>query len=217
MAQRIFVDTSALLALLDEDDRFHREAAATLRAIGPTAELVTHNYVQVETLVLARRRLGGAAVSRLVSELLPRLATIWVDEALHGVALAAVSTGAGSISLVDRVSFELMRREAIDQAFAFDADFEAQGFRRPVIDARLRQGRGPSEVTASYGTDATEATELVSVSEIASRARRPISTVQSWRRRHHDFPQPVASLAAGPVWRWPTVEDWINDWTTRRA
>lgn len=216
MAERVFVDTSALLALLDEDDRFHREAAETLRAIGPAAELVTHNYVQVEALALARRRLGAAAVSRLVSELLPRLATIWVDEALHGVALAVVSTGAGSISLVDSVSFEVMRREGIDQAFAFDRDFEAQGFRRPVVDDGLRKGRRLSEVTAPYGPDATEAMELVSVSEIASRARRPISTVQSWRRRHRDFPRPVASLAAGPVWRWPNVERWISGRSTPR-
>ena len=217
MSQRVFVDTSALLALLDEDDRFHREAAETLRAIGPAAELMTHNYVHVEALALARRRLGGAAVSRLVSELLPRLATIWVDEALHGVALAAVSTGAGSISLVDRVSFEVMRREGIDQAFAFDADFKAQGFGRPVIDGKLRHGRRLSEDATPYGTEVTEESELVSVSEIAIRARRPISTVQSWRRRHRDFPQPVVSLAAGPVWRWPTVQSWIDDRTTRRA
>ena len=120
-------------------------------------------------------------------------------------------------TLVDSVSFEAMCREGIDQAFAFDADFEARGFGRPVIDDRPRQGGRLFEATARYGTDATEETELVSVSEIASRARRPISTIQSWRRRDRDFPQPVASLAAGPVWRWPTVRNWIDDRTSRRA
>jgi len=217
MALRIFVDTSALLALLDEDDRFHRDAADTLRAIGPAAELLTHNYVHAEALALAQRKLGGAAVGRLVSELLPRLTTIWVDEALHAAALAALTAGTGSISLVDRVSFEVMRREGIDQAFAFDADFEAQGFGRPVIDDKLRHGRRLSEDATPHGTEVTEESELVSVSEIAARARRPISTIQSWRRRHHDFPVPVASLAAGPVWTWPVVERWIDDRTTRRA
>ncbi|MEW5990805.1 MAG: PIN domain-containing protein [Chloroflexota bacterium] len=215
MALRIFVDTSALLALLDEDDRFHRDAAETLKAIGPAAELLTHNYVHAEALALARRKLGNAAVERLVSELLPRLTTIWVDESLHGAALAALTAGTGSISLVDRVSFEVMRREGIDQAFAFDADFEAQGFRQPSIDARIRQGRRLSEAPAPY--DAADEAELVSVSEIASRARRPISTVQSWRRRHPDFPVPMAALAAGPVWTWPVVEHWINGRTGHRA
>jgi len=211
MAPRIFVDTSALLALLDEDDRFHRDAGDTFRAIGPAAELLTHNYIHVEALALARRRLGNAAVARLVNELLPRLTTIWVDEALHGVALAALSAGTGSISLVDRVSFEVMRREGIDQAFAFDADFEAHGFRRPVFDDRLTEERRLSEAATRYGANGADAAELVSVSEIAAHARRPISTVQSWRRRHGDFPQPVASLAAGPVWTWPVVERWIAD------
>jgi predicted nucleic acid-binding protein len=206
---KVFVDTSALLAILDEDDRYHREAAETFRALMAGTELVTHNYVEVETLTLARRRLGPGAVARLTDRLLPSMTTTWVDEPLHRAALAAHRGAGASVSLVDNVSFEVMRREGIDQAFAFDADFEAQGFRRPVMDDRFRQERGLSEAPAAYGTDATEAAELVSVSEIATRARRPISTIQSWRRRHRDFPEPVASLAAGPVWTWPVVERWI--------
>jgi predicted nucleic acid-binding protein len=214
---KVFVDTSALLAILDEDDRFHREAAETFRALMAGTELVTHNYVEVEALSLARRRLGPGAVARLTDRLLPAMTTIWVDEPLHRAALAAHRGAGASVSLVDNVSFEVMRREGIDQAFAFDADFEAQGFRRPVIDDRLRHGKRLSEDATPYGTEVAEESELVSVSEIAARARRPVSTIQSWRRRHRDFPQPVASLAAGPVWRWPTVESWIDHRTTRRA
>lgn len=214
---KVFVDTSALLAILDEDDRYHREAAETFHALMAGAELVTHNYVEVETLALARRRLGPGAVARLTDRLLPALTTIWVDESLHRAAVAAHRGAGASVSLVDSVSFEVMRREGTDQAFAFDADFEAQGFRRPVIDEGLRRGRRFSETAAPYGTDATAAAELVSVAEIASRARRPISTIQSWRRRHPDFPEPAASLAAGPVWTWPVVERWIADRSERSA
>lgn len=216
---KVFVDTSALLAILDEDDRYHREAAETFRALMVGTELVTHNYVEVETLTLARRRLGPGAVARLTDRLLPPMTTIWVDEPLHRAALAAHRADGASVSLVDNVSFEVMRREGIDRAFAFDADFEAQGFGRPVIDdkLRLRHGRRLSEDATPYGTEVTEESDLVSVSEIAARARRPISTIQSWRRRHRDFPRPVASLAAGPVWTWPVVERWIDDRTTRRA
>ena len=214
---KVFVDTSALLAILDEDDRYHREAAETFRELMVGTELVTHNYIEVETLTLARRRLGRGAVARLTDRLLPSMTTIWVDEPLHRAALAAHRAAEASVSLVDNVSFEVMRGEGIDQAFAFDADFEAQGFGRPVIDDKLRHGRRLSEDATPYGTEVTEESELVSVSEIAARARRPISTIQSWRRRHHDFPVPVASLAAGPVWTWPVVERWIDDRTTRRA
>jgi hypothetical protein len=51
--------------------------------------------------------------------------------------------------------------------------------------------------------------DLVSVAEIAQRAGVAVATVQSWRRRRTDFPEPVVRLAAGPVWRWDTVAEWI--------
>ena len=45
-----------------------------------------------------------------------------------------------SNSLVDQVSFEIMRREGIVTAFAFDSDFEAQGFERPPWRAGPKKG-----------------------------------------------------------------------------
>jgi hypothetical protein len=52
--------------------------------------------------------------------------------------------------------------------------------------------------------------EIVSVSEIARRAARPVSTIQTWRRRYASFPQPISRLAAGPVWDWDQVERWTR-------
>lgn len=37
-------------------------------------------------------------------------------------------SGRGDPSLVDAVSFELMRAEGIEEAFAIDPDFEREGF-----------------------------------------------------------------------------------------
>ncbi len=214
---KVFVDTSALLALLDEDDHHHREAAAAMRYLVATAELVTHNYVHVEVLALARRRLGAGAVARLTDSLLPALTTIWVDEPVHRAALAAHRAAGPAVSLVDRVSFEVMRREGIEAAFAFDADFEAQGFVRPVVHGPGGKSSRLSEESPRYGGGPSEEAQLVSVAEIADRAGRPVNTIQSWRRRHRDFPAPVASLAAGPVWTWPVIERWISERATRRA
>lgn len=214
---KVFVDTSAFLALLDEDDLHHREAAATFRSLTETVELVTHNYVHLETLAITRRRLGPAAVAQLTDGLFPMIRTVWVDESLHQVALAANRAGRGAVSLVDRVSFEVMRREGIGVAFAFDRDFEAEGFGRPTITIAARETRRLTESPAAYGSGAPSASELVSVAEIAVRANRPINTIQSWRRRHDDFPEPMVSLAAGPVWRWPVVEAWIQGRGPARA
>lgn len=52
---------------------------------------------------------------------------------------------------------------------------------------------------------------LVGAAEIAERlgVQRP-TVVHDWRRRHPDFPEPVARLKAGLVWAWPDVEKWAR-------
>jgi predicted nucleic acid-binding protein len=208
----VFIDTSAFIALLDEDDRHHQQAARDFRWLAMNADLVTHNYVLVETVALARRRFGVAAVARLSDYLFPVVRAIWVDSATHATALAA-HRGGGAPSFVDHVSFAVMRQNRVELAFAFDTDFEAQGFRAPSVPETTDMRR-VSDVVATYGT--AEPQNLVSVTEIAGRARRSTNTVQSWRRRHRDFPTPVAQLAAGPIWSWPAVAEWISS-RDRRA
>jgi predicted nucleic acid-binding protein len=202
----VFVDTSALYAALAQDDQRHDEAARAFHWLLEHDELVTTNYVVVETDQLVRRRLGGPAAAALIDRLLPSIAVIWVDEPTHRAAVEARRAAATSASLVDHVSFVAMRAAGIDRALAFDRDFELQGFARPRIPDDSSAHR-LGEYRAPY---AEEAGELVSVTELAARAGRSINTVQSWRRRHRDFPAPVAELAAGPIWRWPDVELWVR-------
>lgn len=124
----LFVDTSALYALLDEDDRFHESAAQLFRSAGGL-ELQTHAYVLVETLALVGHRLGFDAVAQLTDALLPVIDVAMVDDALHAESLAAFRAArTTAVSFVDRVSFAFMRRRSVDVAFAFDADFAAEGF-----------------------------------------------------------------------------------------
>jgi predicted nucleic acid-binding protein len=125
----IFVDTSALLALLDRDDEFHARAATVIRSLGVDEALLTHEYVLVETTSLAQRRLGLQAVRGLVDDLLPLLEIAWVDEPLHAEAREAMlAAGRRTVSLVDWVSFLVMRRHGVRRAFTFDQDFALEGF-----------------------------------------------------------------------------------------
>lgn len=213
---KVFVDTSALIAIIDEGDDRHRVAAETFRSLATTAELVTHNYVHVEALAVATRRLGVEAAQRLIDSLFPVMTTFWVDEAVHRAALAAHRTARGKASLVDQVSFAVMRQIGIDVAFAFDADFEMQGFKRPEAPHPDQPSR-VSEAREGYGAVPAAVSDLVSVAEIATRAGRPVNTIQSWRRRHSDFPTPVAKLGAGPIWNWPIVHKWISARVAPRA
>lgn len=125
----VFVDTSALYALLDRDDAQHPAARAAFPALLENEELTTHSYVLVEAVALTQCRLGPDAVRALTQELLPAMTTVWVDEATHAAGLAALLAALPTdVSLVDHVSFHVMRTLGITRAFAFDADFAAAGF-----------------------------------------------------------------------------------------
>jgi predicted nucleic acid-binding protein len=127
---RVFVDTSALYALCDADDSNHPAATGWLSKEARDARvvLVTHNYVCVESAALVHRRLGKEAVRYLLSTLLPIASPFYVDESLHKAASAAYLASERNVSLVDHVSFALMRHLAVESAFAFDNDFIDQGF-----------------------------------------------------------------------------------------
>ncbi len=126
----VFVDTSALYAALDADDDNHALAVRTWRSLGEAGEApATSNYVLVETIALVARRLGLQAVRDFQADFAPLLAVHWVDEPLHDLGVAALLTaGRRNLSLVDCVSFEVMRQQGLDKAFAFDPHFGEQGF-----------------------------------------------------------------------------------------
>jgi uncharacterized protein len=124
----VFVDTSALYALLDETDGRHVEASDALRRLVGT-ELVTHAHVVVEACALIGRRLPWRATERLVDGLLPVVDVRPVEADLHAAAMAAYRRSASaSVSLVDHASFALMRSLGIGRAFAYDDDFAREGF-----------------------------------------------------------------------------------------
>ena len=53
--------------------------------------------------------------------------------------------------------------------------------------------------------------QLVGAAEIAERLGVGKSTVvHDWRRRHVDFPEPVAKLKGALIWAWPDVEAWAK-------
>jgi predicted DNA-binding transcriptional regulator AlpA len=54
--------------------------------------------------------------------------------------------------------------------------------------------------------------DLVGAHEIAHRlgVARP-QVVHEWRRRHQDFPSPVATLKTALIWDWREVEQWARD------
>ena len=68
-----FIDTSVLYALLATDVEEHAAARDAFTDLARTDRLVTHAYVEVETISLVQRRLGMTAVERLVRDILPAI------------------------------------------------------------------------------------------------------------------------------------------------
>lgn len=126
----VFVDTSALIALLVANDRQHVAARRVFDHLeAHELSLKTSSYVLVETCALLQRRVGLEAVAAVRRDLAPLLDVVWVDAPLHEAALARVLTEQRrQLSLVDCVSFEIMEGAGIEQAFAFDRHFEDAGF-----------------------------------------------------------------------------------------
>ena len=109
----IFLDTSALYAILDADDRNHQPAKRTwVDLINQEADLASSNYALLETFALVQRRLGMEAARTLQEDVVPILRIEWVTEAHHRTAVMAFLTAASrNLSLVDCVGFEIMRRQ----------------------------------------------------------------------------------------------------------
>ena len=92
---RIFVDTSALFALLDRDDANHKKAK------------------EVWNKVLN----------------LPIINIEWITPGVHrSGASVLLAVSRRKLSLVDCISFEIMRNSGIKIIFTFDSHFEEQGF-----------------------------------------------------------------------------------------
>jgi predicted nucleic acid-binding protein len=127
---RIFIDTSAFYALLDRDDANNQKATKVWTyLLGAEYTLVTSNYILVETFALMQNRLGLAAVRGFQEDILPLITLEFVSPEMHRSGIAALLSAARrSLSLVDCVSFELMRSSGIKSVFAFDNHFKEQGF-----------------------------------------------------------------------------------------
>jgi predicted nucleic acid-binding protein len=127
----VFVDTSALYAVLDRDDTNHDAAAeARHQLLNESAILVTHNYILIEASALAQRRLGLGALRAIHEDVVPILQIEWVTREQHRVATEmALAASRKKLSVVDCVSFIVMRDNGVSEAFCFDRHFREHGFR----------------------------------------------------------------------------------------
>ena len=131
---RVFVDTSAIYALIVQSDLNHHAALSAFSSLrAEDASLVTSSAVIQESIALLQRRFGLESVRRFCEKLLPGLEVVYVDQDLLQQSLYALFAAARrEVSLTDWVGITIMRKQGIHTAFAFDKHYSEQGFDFPA-------------------------------------------------------------------------------------
>jgi len=129
---RLFVDTSAWLALNDRNDQYHGEAVSRSAKIKQQKiQLVTSEYVLDESITIIRYRVSHRAAvifgDALMSSTIVSIEDIADVERLKAWALFK-KYGDKELSFTDCTSFALMMKLGLQKAFAFDDHFKQIGF-----------------------------------------------------------------------------------------
>ncbi len=124
-----YLDTSALLPLLDADDHDHARVVSVLEEVGRRRlRLVTSSYTLVEAAALVRSRLGMDAFRALGKVVDRAVEVVWVDGELHRRAwIRAAAVGRRGPSLVDCVGFLVIEEHGLELAVAIDDHFSQLG------------------------------------------------------------------------------------------
>jgi len=125
-----FLDTVGLIAVWDTADQWHAAADDSYRRLlSRRQRLVTTGPILLECGNVAARRPYRPRVNELRLALMAeRLLIVPTPEDL-GTAWAACDRGdPGQAGIVDHVSFSVMRRLGIAEAFTNDRHFRAEGF-----------------------------------------------------------------------------------------
>jgi hypothetical protein len=129
---RLFVDTSAWLALNDKNDQYHGEAVLRSAEVKQQKiQLVTSEYVLDESITIIRYRVSHRAAvifgNALMSSTIVSIEDIMDKKRLKAWALFK-KYGDKEFSFTDCTSFALMMKLRIQKAFTFDDHFKQVGF-----------------------------------------------------------------------------------------
>ena len=133
MAGTTLIDTSALLALANPRDQHHSKAVEVARQhVRAGGRFLGTALVLGEFHAHLLYRAGPARARAVVSSLLRDPLYSWSEVDPETVAAAASAWlerfADQKFSLIDAVSFEVMRRHKITTAFAYDQHFRTAGF-----------------------------------------------------------------------------------------
>lgn len=122
-----FVDASAIVALIDRNDRSHDDAVAAYHGLQEANyRLFTTNFVLAEVVQLLNDGVGAEVARQFLRD--QRLAVYHATEEDEHRAAAMVMTSrtARGLSFVDAVSLVVMEKLGVADAFVVDTTFLAE-------------------------------------------------------------------------------------------
>ena len=129
---KLFVDTSAWVALNDLTDQHHAVAVEKLARIrSEKVELVTSDYILDETLTLIRMRTFHQAAIAFGDILMKSgvASMVSISDEVRSAAFELFKKyDDKDLSYTDCTSFALMKRLKVQTAFTFDGHFQQVGF-----------------------------------------------------------------------------------------
>lgn len=126
----VFLDTVGLIAVWDTSDQWHEASEASYSEIlRRKRPVVTTTWILMECGNAAARRTYRSDVDDLRLRLISRsMLIVPTDEDVESAWYAYRRGEAGQAGIVDHVSFIVMRRLGLAQAFTNDAHFKTAGF-----------------------------------------------------------------------------------------
>ena len=122
----MFVDSSAIVALVDRDDASHEAAVAAYQElVAADYKFFTTNYALAETFDLLQAGLGSDVARQWLRDSL--LTVYHADEQDLAKARRMIArAGNRRLSLTDAIGLAVMERLGVTDAFAVDPDFLAE-------------------------------------------------------------------------------------------
>ncbi len=131
--RRVFVDSSAFLAVVASDDDFHQQALITIRRCARERHsLLTTRYVIVETYAGLIGAVGTREARAFLRNGLEEIAVEPVSDAdFKRAEMIVFQFEDKDYSYCDAISFAVMERLHLSLAYAFDTHFRQHGFSTP--------------------------------------------------------------------------------------
>lgn len=132
MNRKVFIDTSAFIALTNASDQYHLQAVTCLNQLRATkTQFITTNFILDETYTRLRRK-AGLKTALIFGEKIQSSKEIkiyMIDKIIEKVAWEIFRKYEDQpFSYTDCTSFSVMRLKKMGEAFCFDKDFNAFGW-----------------------------------------------------------------------------------------